>query len=120
MKIDPLGPEEVALLEGVALLEKTKTKTKTKHCHWSVSFEFQKLKSGPVSLSLPVVSSVTLSSSCLLIWMQHSHLLHHAQLVFVFVLFFRDRVSLCSPGCPGTYFVDQAGLQLRNPPASAS
>jgi hypothetical protein len=38
-----------------------------------------------------------------------------------FVLFcFQDRVSLCSPGCPGTHFVDQAGLELRNPPASAS
>jgi hypothetical protein len=37
-----------------------------------------------------------------------------------FFLVFRDRVSLCSPGCPGTHFVDQAGLQLRNPPASAS
>ena len=24
--------------------------------------------------------------------------------------FFRDRVSLCSPGCPGTHSVDQAGL----------
>jgi hypothetical protein len=37
------------------------------------------------------------------------------------VLFcFRDRVSLCSPGCPGTLSVDQAGLELRNPPASAS
>jgi hypothetical protein len=33
---------------------------------------------------------------------------------------FRDRVSLCSPGCPGTHSVDQAGLKLRNPPASAS
>jgi hypothetical protein len=32
----------------------------------------------------------------------------------------RDRVSLCSPGCPGTHFVDQAGLELRNHPASAS
>jgi hypothetical protein len=51
--------------------------------------------------------------------------------VFVFVLFcfvlfcfvllvFRDRVSLYSPGCPGTHFVDQAGLELRNSPASAS
>ena len=37
-----------------------------------------------------------------------------------FVLFFRDRVSLCRPGCPGTHFVDQASLELRNPPASAS
>jgi hypothetical protein len=45
---------------------------------------------------------------------------------FVFCLFvlfcfvFQDRVSLCSPGCPGTHFVDQAGLELRNLPASAS
>jgi hypothetical protein len=23
---------------------------------------------------------------------------------------FQDRVSLCSPGCPGTHSVDQAGL----------
>jgi hypothetical protein len=29
-------------------------------------------------------------------------------------------VSLYSPGCPGTHFVDQAGLELRNLPASAS
>jgi hypothetical protein len=41
--------------------------------------------------------------------------------LFVFVfLFFRDRVSLCSPGCPGTHSVDQAGIELRNPPAFAS
>jgi hypothetical protein len=39
---------------------------------------------------------------------------------FFFFLVFRDRVSLYSPGCPGTHFVDQAGLKLRNPPASAS
>jgi hypothetical protein len=52
----------------------------------------------------------------------------HWVLVFLFLLFFvclfvfvfQDRVSLCSPGCPGTHFVDQAGLELRNPPASAS
>ena len=31
-----------------------------------------------------------------------------------FVCLFRDRVSLCSPGCPGTHSVDQAGLELRN------
>jgi hypothetical protein len=35
-------------------------------------------------------------------------------------LVFRDRVSLCSPGCHGSHFVDQAGLKLRNLPASAS
>jgi hypothetical protein len=39
--------------------------------------------------------------------------------LFCFVLFFRDRVSLCSPGCPGTHSVDQAGLELRNLLASA-
>jgi hypothetical protein len=41
--------------------------------------------------------------------------------LFCFVLFFfRDMVSLCNPGCPGTHAVDQAELELRNPPASAS
>jgi hypothetical protein len=35
-------------------------------------------------------------------------------------LVFRGRVSLGSPGDPGTHSVDQAGLELRNPPASAS
>jgi hypothetical protein len=38
----------------------------------------------------------------------------------LFVFVFQDRVSLYSPGCPGTHFVDQAGLELRNLPASAS
>jgi hypothetical protein len=37
-----------------------------------------------------------------------------------FVLFFRDRVSLYSPGCPGTHSVDQARLELIDPPNSAS
>jgi hypothetical protein len=41
-------------------------------------------------------------------------------LIIIIILVFRDRVSLCSPGCPGTHSVDQAGLKLRNPPASAS
>jgi hypothetical protein len=39
---------------------------------------------------------------------------------FFFFLIFQNRVSLCSPGCPGTHSVDQAGLELRNLPASAS
>jgi hypothetical protein len=46
----------------------------------------------------------------------------HFCFLFCFVFFcfvFRDRVSLYSPGCPETHFVDQAGL-LRNLPASAS
>jgi hypothetical protein len=40
--------------------------------------------------------------------------------MLIFFLFWgggRDKVSLCSPGCPGTHFVDQAGLKLRNLPA---
>jgi hypothetical protein len=39
---------------------------------------------------------------------------------FVCLFVFQDRVSLCSPGCPVTHFVDQTGLELRNPPASVS
>jgi hypothetical protein len=47
-------------------------------------------------------------------------------ILFIFIYFifyflvFRDRVSLYSPGCPGTHFVDQAGLKRRKPSASAS
>jgi hypothetical protein len=46
--------------------------------------------------------------------------------IFLFLFFFlgggvfQDRVSLCSPGCPGTHSVDQASFKLRSPPASAS
>ena len=34
-------------------------------------------------------------------------------------ILFKDQVYLCSPGCPGTCCVDQAGLKLRDLPASA-
>jgi hypothetical protein len=37
---------------------------------------------------------------------------------FFFFFVFRDRVSQYSLGCPGTHSVDQAGLELRDPPAS--
>jgi hypothetical protein len=37
-----------------------------------------------------------------------------------FFFFFWDRVSLCSPGWPGAHFLNLAGLELRNLPASAS
>jgi hypothetical protein len=38
---------------------------------------------------------------------------------FFFLAFSRQGFfSLCSPGCPGTHSVDQAGLELRNLPAS--
>lgn len=36
------------------------------------------------------------------------------------VLVFEDRVSLCSHDCPVIHSVDQAGLKLRDNPASAS
>jgi hypothetical protein len=49
-------------------------------------------------------------------------LTHNTKVLFWFCLFlvFWDRVSLYSHGCPGTHSVDQAGLELRNPTASAS
>jgi hypothetical protein len=57
-------------------------------------------------------------------WVWSCHKLQ-VEKFFLFVLFclfvcFQDRVSLSSLGCPGTYSVDQAGLELRDPPASAS
>jgi hypothetical protein len=39
---------------------------------------------------------------------------------YYFCFVFLRQVSLCSPGYPGTHSVDQAGLELRNLPASAS
>ena len=41
------------------------------------------------------------------------------QFLHYILLVFQDRVSLCNPGCPETHSVDQAGLELRNLPASA-
>jgi hypothetical protein len=51
---------------------------------------------------------------------EHTLLVKESRGRLSLVLFFRDRVSLYSPGCPGTHSVDQAGLELRNLPASAS
>ena len=41
-------------------------------------------------------------------------------LVFCLVLSFQDGVSLCSPDCPRTLSVAQAGPELGDPPASAA
>jgi hypothetical protein len=41
-------------------------------------------------------------------------------LFLFFGFWFFKTEFLCSPGCSGTHSVDQAGLELRNPPASAS
>jgi hypothetical protein len=38
---------------------------------------------------------------------------------YLFIYFLRQGFSVF-PGCPGTHSVNQAGLELRNPPASAS
>lgn len=52
-----------------------------------------------------------------------SHISASYFILFCFVLFyflvFRDRVSLCSSGRPGTHPVDQADPEPRNPPAPA-
>ena len=40
-------------------------------------------------------------------------------MIFFPFWFFRDRVSLCSLGYPGSLSVDQVGLELKNLPASA-
>ena len=40
--------------------------------------------------------------------------------VLVFCLFVLYKISLCSPGCSETCSIDQAGLKLRDSPASAS
>ena len=37
----------------------------------------------------------------------------------IFFVFVFETGFLCSPGCPGTHFVDQAGFELRYPPAFA-
>jgi hypothetical protein len=39
---------------------------------------------------------------------------------FFFFWFFETGFLCVALACPGTHFVDQAGLELRNPPASAS
>jgi hypothetical protein len=40
--------------------------------------------------------------------------------LFLFLFLFWDRVSLYTPGCPGTHSAHQAGLKLKSLPASAS
>ena len=41
-------------------------------------------------------------------------------LLALFLFVFQGRVSLCTPGCPGTHSVDQAGFKLRDPLVFAS
>jgi hypothetical protein len=68
-------------------------------------------------------SLIAVCLGCLSVFAQDSSTDDKGLLFVVVLLFlfgFQDRVSLYSPGYPGTHSVDQAGLELRNPPASAS
>ena len=69
-------------------------------------------------LPTPTLSEYSFSLCC---WLVNVSFKVYLFFFFSFsFLFFQDRVSLCSPGCPGTHFVNQVGPELRNPPASAS
>ena len=43
----------------------------------------------------------------------------YAHAVLQGACFSQDGISLCSPGCPGTFSVDLASLELRDLPATA-
>jgi hypothetical protein len=83
-----------------------------------------------MKMALALLSSSLQSSSqemtfCFLKLVHYSVTLDKEPRIILFVclfvcLFFRDRVSLYSPGCPGTHSADQSGLELRSLPASAS
>jgi hypothetical protein len=66
-----------------------------------------------------IMASIPLSLNVIWIKLMYWHLFIYL-FIYLFILIFRDRISLYSPGYPGTHFVDQAGLELSNPPASAS
>ena len=80
------------------------------HLSASLSRQFSSFPLSPSLAHTILKSHLHLSAQPLGVW----------QFFCLFVLFFGDRVSLCSSGCPGTHSVDQAGLELRNLPAPAS
>jgi hypothetical protein len=49
---------------------------------------------------------------CLLLYSIIILIFIHSIFILFYCLVFRDRVSLYSPDCPGTHFVDQTGLCL--------
>ena len=79
-------------------------------CTWKL--ELTEVSFLPLCVSCPVIEPGFQS------WLQAP--LPVKLFFFFFFFLFWDRVSLCSPDCPGTHSVDQAGLKLRNLPASAS
>jgi hypothetical protein len=83
-------------------------------CIWAAMTEICESACGCVQKELEVVNTI---------YIHFIHVWNYCRMFFVFgfvFLVFRDRVSLCSPGCPGTHSIDQAGLELRNLPASVS
>lgn len=52
-------------------------------------------------------------------WLLTSQIIHLI-FVYAFICCFGDRVFLCIPGFPGTFFIDEAGLELRDETASCS
>jgi hypothetical protein len=76
----------------------------------------------PGPLELGVTDSCELTTGC---WKLNPCLLEEQSLLLtteppLAPLFFQDRVSLCSSGCPGTHSVDQAILKLKRFAHSAS
>jgi hypothetical protein len=55
-----------------------------------------------------ITSKESGSHRCYVRPLLQSHTLTFSFSFFFFFLVFQDRVSLCSPGCPGTHSVDQA------------
>ena len=62
----------------------------------------------PLPLPLPLLPNTPIPTS----WPWHSPILEHRTFTRPSFWFFQDRVSLCSPGCPGTHAVDQDHLKL--------
>lgn len=82
----------------------------------------QRLRALPALLENPSLLRVISSkfrSLVLLLFDWLGFLLVCLFVVFCFVLFW-DRILFCSPGCPGTHYVVQDDLELRNLLASVS
>jgi hypothetical protein len=73
------------------------------------------LNSGPLEEQSGVLTHWAISPAPLPIFISK---IEAANSFFILFLAFQDRVSLYSPGCPGTHSVNQAALKLRNLPAS--
>jgi hypothetical protein len=82
------------------------------HCSWSFCFEKMLGIYSPPSTQGFYFCSVYSFVSSKTQYLTFGLFYHSLSFFSVF----RDRVSLCSPGCPGTHSVDQAGLELRSLP----